>query len=52
MTLINQGLYSGLNDYDYQDLSNLTEGRIRDLHQIKTLNKVDIPGEIMDHFKS
>lgn len=52
MTLINQGLYSGLNDFDYQDLANLTEGRIRDLQQIKTLNKVDIPSEIMDHFKS
>lgn len=49
---MNQGWYSGLNDFDYQDLANLTEGRIRDLQQIKTLNKVDIPSEIMDHFKS
>ena len=51
MTLGN-GAYSGLSDYDYQDLSNLTEGRIKDLQQIKMINKVPIPNEIMEHFKS
>jgi nuclear pore complex protein Nup155 len=49
---MNQGPFSGLNDYDYQELSNLTEGRIKELQQIKTINKVSIPNEIMDHFKS
>lgn len=52
IALTNQGQYSGLNDYDYQDLANLTEGRIKDLQQIKTVNKVPIPNEIMEHFKS
>jgi len=52
ITLTNQGQFSGLNDFDYQELSNLTEGRIKDLQQIKTVNKVSIPNEIMDHFKS
>lgn len=47
-----QGAFSGLNDFDYQDLANLTEGRIKDVHQIRTLNKVPIPNEIMDNFRS
>ncbi|CRK98832.1 CLUMA_CG012077, isoform A [Clunio marinus] len=50
--LTNQGSYSGLNDFDYQDLANLTEGRLKDLSQLRTLNKIPIPNEIMDHFKN
>lgn len=42
---------SGLSDYDYQNLSNLTLG-LKDLHQIETVTKVPIPIEIMEHFKS
>ena len=47
-----QGGFSGLNDFDYQDLSNLTEGRVKELQQIRTLNKIPIPNEIMENFKS
>lgn len=47
-----QGAFSGLNDFDYQELGNLTEGRVKDLYQIRTLNKVPIPNEIMDNFRS
>jgi hypothetical protein len=47
-----QGNFSGLNDFDYQDLGNLTEGRIKDIQQIRTINKIPIPNEIMDNFKS
>ncbi|CAG9806092.1 unnamed protein product [Chironomus riparius] len=47
-----QGGFSGLNDFDYQDLSNLTEGRVKELQQIRTLNKIPIPNEIMENFKN
>jgi len=47
-----QGGFSGLNDFDYQDLANLTEGRVKELQQIRTLNKIPIPNEIMENFKS
>lgn len=42
---------SGLSDYDYQNLSNLTLG-LKNLNQIETVTKVPIPTEIMEHFKS
>lgn len=41
---------SGLNDYDYQNLSTLSMG-MKQLNQLVTTNKVPIPPEIMDHFK-
>lgn len=41
---------SGLNDYDYQNLSTLSMG-MKQLNQIVTTNKIPIPPEIMDHFK-
>lgn len=41
---------SGLNDYDYQSLTNLSMG-MKNLNQIATVNKVPIPNEIMEHFK-
>lgn len=41
---------SGLNDYDYQNLTNLSMG-MKNLNQIATVNKVPIPNEIMEHFK-
>lgn len=42
---------SGLSDYDYQNLSNLTMG-IKNLNQLELINKIPIPPEIMEHFKS
>lgn len=42
---------SGLSDYDYQNLSNLTMG-IKNLNQTEIVNKFPIPTEIMEHFKS
>lgn len=45
------GTASGLNDFDYQNLSSLSMG-LKDLNQIATVNKVPIPTEIMEHFKS
>lgn len=42
---------SGLSDYDYQNLSNLTQGKMN-LTQIEVMHKVPIPSEIMEHFKS
>jgi nuclear pore complex protein Nup155 len=45
------GTASGLNDYDYQNLSTLSMG-LKNLNQITTVNKVAIPPEIMEHFKS
>lgn len=41
---------SGLNDYDYQNLTSLSMG-MKNLNQIATVNKVPIPNEIMEHFK-
>jgi len=41
---------SGLNDYDYQNLSTLSMG-LKTLNQLATVNKVPIPPEIMEHFK-
>lgn len=42
---------SGLSDFDYQNLSNLTLG-LKNLNQIENVTKVPIPTEIMEHFKS
>lgn len=42
---------SGLSDYDYQNLSNLTMG-MKNLNQTELVNKFPIPTEIMEHFKS
>lgn len=42
---------SGLSDYDYQNLTNLTQGKMN-LTQIEIMHKVPIPSEIMEHFKS
>ncbi|XP_055641373.1 nuclear pore complex protein Nup154 isoform X2 [Toxorhynchites rutilus septentrionalis] len=41
---------SGLNDYDYQNLSSLSLG-LKNLNQLSTVNKIPIPPEIMEHFK-
>lgn len=41
---------SGLNDYDYQNLSSLSLG-LKNLNQLATVNKIPIPPEIMEHFK-
>ncbi|XP_055386049.1 nuclear pore complex protein Nup154 [Condylostylus longicornis] len=41
---------SGLNDYDYQNLSSLTLGH-KQLSQISTVSKVPIPSEVLEHFK-
>ena len=41
---------SGLNDYDYQNISNLSMG-LKKLEQLQTINKIPIPPEIMEHFK-
>jgi nuclear pore complex protein Nup155 len=41
---------SGLNDYDYQDISVLSKGVV--LNQLSTVNKIPIPAEIMEHFQS
>ncbi|KFB48176.1 AGAP007999-PA-like protein [Anopheles sinensis] len=40
---------SGLNDFDYQQLTALSMG-LKDLNQLSTVNKVPIPPEIMEHF--
>uniref|UniRef100_A0A182M8L3 Nucleoporin Nup133/Nup155-like N-terminal domain-containing protein n=1 Tax=Anopheles culicifacies TaxID=139723 RepID=A0A182M8L3_9DIPT len=40
---------SGLSEFDYQQLSNLSMG-FKDLNQLCTVNKVPIPSEIMEHF--
>ncbi|XP_073824814.1 nuclear pore complex protein Nup154 [Musca autumnalis] len=53
MTGINQHVMataSGLNDYDYQNLSNLTMGH-KQLNQLQTISKIPIPPEILEHFK-
>lgn len=42
---------SGLSDYDYQNLTNLTMG-VKNLNQMELINKIPIPPEIMEHFKS
>ncbi|XP_058446271.1 nuclear pore complex protein Nup154 [Malaya genurostris] len=41
---------SGLNDFDYQNLSSLSLG-LKNLNQLSTVNKIPIPPEIMEHFK-
>ncbi|XP_055543878.1 nuclear pore complex protein Nup154 [Wyeomyia smithii] len=41
---------SGLNDFDYQNLSSLSLGLIN-LNQLATVDKIPIPPEIMEHFK-
>ncbi|XP_055597782.1 nuclear pore complex protein Nup154 [Uranotaenia lowii] len=41
---------SGLNDYDYQNLSSLSLG-LKNLNQLNTVNRIPIPPEIMEHFK-
>lgn len=42
---------SGLNDYDYQTLSQLTTGDTHNLQQLRTLTKCGIPNEVLEHFK-
>lgn len=42
---------SGLNDYDYQNLSNLTLG-LKNVNQLELVSKIPIPPEIMEHFRS
>ncbi|KAL7738924.1 hypothetical protein ACLKA6_016926 [Drosophila palustris] len=42
---------SGLNDYDYQTLAQLTSGDSHNLQQLRTLTKSGIPNEILEHFK-
>lgn len=42
---------SGLSEYDYQNLSNLTMG-LKSLNQLELVSKIPIPPEIMEHFKS
>lgn len=42
---------SGLNDYDYQNLSNLTMG-LKNVNQLELVSKIPIPPEIMEHFQS
>ncbi|XP_067621641.1 nuclear pore complex protein Nup154 [Eurosta solidaginis] len=41
---------SGLNDYDYQNISSLSVGP-KSAMQVHTINKVPIPAEILEHFK-
>ncbi|XP_036320971.1 nuclear pore complex protein Nup154 [Rhagoletis pomonella] len=41
---------SGLNDYDYQNLSSLSMGP-KSAMQVHTVNKIPIPAEILEHFK-
>lgn len=42
---------SGLSDYDYQNLSNLTMG-LKNVNQLELVSKIPIPPEIMEHFRS
>lgn len=42
---------SGLSDYDYQNLSNLTMG-LKNVNQLDLVSKIPIPPEIMEHFRS
>ncbi|XP_017954054.2 nuclear pore complex protein Nup154 [Drosophila navojoa] len=42
---------SGLNDYDYQTLGQLTSGDSHNLQQLRTLTKCGIPNEVLEHFK-
>jgi hypothetical protein len=41
---------SGLNDFDYENISALSKG-LKKLEQLQTVNKIPIPPEIMEHFK-
>lgn len=41
---------SGLNDYDYQNISSLSLGP-KSAMQVHTVNKIPIPCEILEHFK-
>ncbi|XP_011199843.2 nuclear pore complex protein Nup154 [Bactrocera dorsalis] len=41
---------SGLNDYDYQNISSLSVGP-KSAMQVHTVNKIPIPSEILEHFK-
>lgn len=42
---------SGLNDYDYQNLSNLTLG-LKNVNQLELVSKIPVPPEIMEHYNS
>lgn len=42
---------SGLSDYDYQNLANLTSG-LKNVNQLELVSKIPIPPEIMEHFRS
>lgn len=40
---------SGLNDFDYQSLTNLSMG-LKNLNQIESVGRIPIPPEVMEHF--
>lgn len=40
---------SGLNDFDYQNLAGLVMGH-QNLSQLKTVGKIPLPPEVMEHF--
>lgn len=42
---------SGLNDYDYQKLSSLTNNESIRINQVESVSKIPIPAEVMEHFK-
>ncbi|KAH8377789.1 hypothetical protein KR093_007134, partial [Drosophila rubida] len=42
---------SGLNDFDYQTLAQLTSSDSHNLQQLRTLTKSGIPSEVLEHFK-
>ncbi|KAH8397600.1 hypothetical protein KR215_001922, partial [Drosophila sulfurigaster] len=42
---------SGLNDFDYQSLAQLTSSDSHNLQQLRTLTKSGIPNEVLEHFK-
>lgn len=42
---------SGLNDYDYQRLTCLTNNESIRINQLESVTKIPIPSEVMEHFK-
>lgn len=42
---------SGLNDYDYQNLANLTLG-LKNVNQLELVSKIPVPPEILEHYTS
>lgn len=43
---------SGLNDYDYQKLTTLTNNESIRINQLESVSQIPIPSEVMEHFKS